>query len=248
MATEGSLLEPHHDGSPLFVSNHDAGARRHTCVCASASRTSSAPSPRCAPGRTPTTSRVSPSPRRSSTLDGWDWWEAEIEVENPVHGYRFLIKMGDGRNLWVNGTGVHTIETLDTEDFKLITYPPAPEWSASSVMYQIFPDRFARSREADARTLPEWAEPAKWSDPVIHIGPSTATQFYGGDLLGIEEHLDHLERLGVNLVYLTPVFPARSNHRYDALSFEEIDPLLGGDAAYVVTDRGRARARHARHR
>jgi len=232
MATDGSLLEPHHDGSGLFVSNPtpSLGDRvrvririPHEFGEVTAVRTRSNPNhePRFAVAT------------QITTLDGWDWWEAEIEVENPVHGYRFLIKMGDGRNLWVNGTGVHTTETLDTEDFKLITYSPAPEWSASSVMYQIFPDRFARSEQADARILPEWAEPARWSDPVIHIGPSTATQFYGGDLLGIEEHLDHLEHLGVNLVYLTPVFPARSNHRYDALSFEEIDPLLGGDAAYL---------------
>ncbi|HEY5229464.1 MAG TPA: glycoside hydrolase family 13 protein [Galbitalea sp.] len=233
MATEGSLLEPHHDGSPLFVSEQSPTLGQHVRVririphefgAVTAVRTRSNPNhePRFAVAT------------KIVTINGWDWWEAEIEVENPVHGYRFLIKMGDGHNLWVNGTGVHTIETLDTDDFKLVTYPAPPAWSASSVMYQIFPDRFARSELADARELPAWAEPAKWSDPVIHIGPSTAHQFYGGDLLGIEEHLDHLEQLGVNLVYLTPVFPARSNHRYDAISFEEIDPLLGGDAAYVA--------------
>jgi alpha-glucosidase len=232
MATDGSLLEPHHDGSPLFVSTNSPQLGEHVRVririphefgAVTAVRT------RSNPNREPRFSVAS----LIATINGWDWWEAEIEVENPVHGYRFLIKMGDGRNLWVNGTGVHTTETLDTEDFKLVTYPKAPEWAASKVMYQIFPDRFARSGKADDRTLPDWAEPAEWTDPVIHIGPSTATQFYGGDLKGIEEHLDHLERLGVNLVYLTPVFPARSNHRYDALSFEQIDPLLGGDEAYV---------------
>ena len=232
MATEGSLLEPHHDGSPLFVSDHLPTLGQHVRVRiriphefgpVTAVRTRS--NPNHEPRFTVAT--------MIATIDGWDWWEAEIEVENPVHGYRFLVRMGDGRNLWVNGTGVHTIETLDTEDFKLITFAPAPSWSASSVLYQIFPDRFARSEQADARPLPAWVDPASWSDPVIHIGPSTAHQFYGGDLLGIEQHLDHLERLGVNLVYLTPVFPARSNHRYDALSFAEVDPLLGGDAAYV---------------
>ncbi|HEX4445044.1 MAG TPA: glycoside hydrolase family 13 protein [Galbitalea sp.] len=232
MATDGSLREPHHDGSPLFVSSiapalGDLVRVRiripHEFGVVSAVRTRSNPDhePRFAVASLVT------------TIDGWDWWEAELQIENPVHGYRFLIRMGDGRNLWVNATGVHTIETLDTEDFKLVTFAPAPNWSASSVMYQIFPDRFARSGQADERPLPSWVEAAEWSDPVIHIGPSTATQFYGGDLLGIEEHLDHLDKLGVNLIYLTPVFPARSNHRYDALSFSEVDPLLGGDAAYI---------------
>ena len=63
--------------------------------------------------------------------------------------------------------------------------------------------------------------------------PARSQQFYGGDLDGITEHLDHLVALGVNLLYLTPVFPAASNHRYDASSFTAVDPLLGGDEAYI---------------
>ena len=58
-------------------------------------------------------------------------------------------------------------------------------------------------------------------------------QLYGGDLDGITERLDHLAALGVNALYLTPFFPGASNHRYNAASFEEVDPLLGGDKALV---------------
>ena len=54
---------------------------------------------------------------------------------------------------------------------------------------------------------------------------------YGGDLDGIARRLDHIAALGANTVYLTPFFPARSNHRYDASAFDRVDPLLGGDAA-----------------
>jgi alpha-glucosidase len=99
------------------------------------------------------------------------------------------------------------------------------------VVYQIFPDRFARSDAADARQLPDWAIPCDWDTPVIGAGPETPYQFYGGDLDGIVERLDHIASLGVNTVYLTPIFPARSNHRYDAVAFDHVDPLLGGDAA-----------------
>ncbi|NEM91053.1 glycoside hydrolase family 13 protein [Galbitalea soli] len=229
----GSLLEPHHDGSPLYVSTQSPqlGDRVRVRV--------RIPHEFGAVQQVRTRSNPNHEPRFAvasliATVDGWDWWEAEVEVENPTHGYRWLIKMGDGRNLWLNATGMHTIETLDSEDFKLLAYPAPPEWATSTIMYQIFPDRFARSAAADARQLPAWAEPAKWDDPVIHIGPSTATQLYGGDLQGIQEHLDHLIGLGVTMIYLTPVFPARSNHRYDALSFDEIDPLLGGDEAYIA--------------
>ena len=64
---------------------------------------------------------------------------------------------------------------------------------------------------------------------MVHRGPDTPRQLYGGDLRGIAEHLDHLVELGVTVLYLTPFFPAGSNHRYDASSFDRVDPLLGGD-------------------
>lgn len=152
---------------------------------------------------------------------------------NPVYGYRFLVSMADGGHWWLNASGLHDIETLDSEDFTLVAHPAPPAWAASSVMYQIFPDRFARSANAADRPIPEWAIPAAWGDAVDQLPPGRSHQFYGGDLDGITEHLDHLERLGVNLIYLTPVFPGRSNHRYDAASFTEVDPLLGGDAALI---------------
>ncbi len=58
-------------------------------------------------------------------------------------------------------------------------------------------------------------------------------EWFGGDLRGIEERLDHLTSLGVNVLYLTPVFPAGSTHRYDATTFDAVDPLLGGDEAFA---------------
>ncbi len=225
-------LIPHHDGSPLYVSEQAPALGDRVRVRV-----------RIPDVFSPVTSvhtRSNPDhePRYQvatlvASLDGWDWWEAEIEIENPVHRYRWLFELDDGRTMWLNATGLHSIETLDSEDFRLVTWPAAPEWASSTVLYQIFPDRFARSAAADGRELPEWAEPAKWSDPVTYIGPDTPRQLYGGDLAGVEEHLDHLERLGVTMIYLTPVFPAQSNHRYDALSFDMVDPLLGGDDALI---------------
>ena len=124
-------------------------------------------------------------------------------------------------------------DVADITDFRLVTHEPPPSWVADAVVYQIFPDRFARSAGGGARPRPEWAIPCEWDTPVIGRGPETPYQFYGGDLDGVTEHLDHIQRLGVNTVYLTPIFPARSNHRYDASSFDGVDPWLGGDAALV---------------
>lgn len=64
-----------------------------------------------------------------------------------------------------------------------------------------------------------------------HPDHGLGRQLYGGDLDGVVEHLDHIQALGATTVYLTPFFPARSNHRYDASTFTAVDPVLGGDAA-----------------
>ena len=62
-------------------------------------------------------------------------------------------------------------------------------------------------------------------------GPQAPLQLYGGDLRGVEDRLDYLHELGVNVIYVTPFFPAPSSHRYNATTFNHVDPLLGGDAA-----------------
>ena len=224
--------EPHHDGSSLYVATsapvlggsvrvrmripHEYGAVVGVSV-------------RSNPDHEPRWSQAV----LVVAVDGADWWEAEVLVENPVHGYRWLLARTDGSTQWLTSAGLSDIEPRDDDDFRLITHAPPPAWGAEQVMYQVFPDRFARSAAADDREPPEWAEPAAWGDEPIGSGPSTPRQFYGGDLDGVAEHLDHLERLGVTLLYLTPVFPGRSNHRYDAHSFDRVDPMLGGDEALV---------------
>lgn len=224
-------LVPHHDGSALYVSN-SAPALGDTVavrVRVPADFGVTAVGTRSNPDHEP----VFSSATIVHSEDGWDWWQADVVVENPVHGYRFFFTLDDGTYGWLNAAGYATTELLDLEDFKLLAYPEPPSWARATVMYQIFPDRFARSAAADSRTLPAWAEPAEWTDEPISVGPSTPRQFFGGDLAGIEERLDHLVGLGVTMIYLTPVFPAQSNHRYDALSFTEVDPLLGGDEALI---------------
>jgi neopullulanase len=95
-----------------------------------------------------------------------------------------------------------------------------PDWVRDAVFYQIFPDRFAASqRVRKPGALEPWDAP-----PTIH-------GFKGGDLLGIAERIDELVDLGINALYLTPVFTSASNHRYHAYDYLSVDPLLGGDDA-----------------
>jgi alpha-glucosidase len=155
------------------------------------------------------------------------WLRATLPVVNPVLSYRFLLDGGDHGYQWLNGMGLHGRDVADAADFRLSSYTPPPAW-ATGTMYQIFPDRFAKAVD---RPAPPWARPAAWDDPVIGEGPDTPRQLYGGDLDGITAHLDHIASLGVGTLYLTPFFPADSNHRYNASTFGQVDPLLGGEAA-----------------
>lgn len=98
----------------------------------------------------------------------------------------------------------------------------APDWLHDAVFYQIFPERFANGdRSLDPQGVVPWG-----SEP-------TRDNFFGGDLKGIEEHLDHLVDLGVNALYLTPIFQANTNHRYDAEDYFTIDPALGDESAFA---------------
>ena len=95
-----------------------------------------------------------------------------------------------------------------------------PGWVRDAVFYQIFPDRFASSPR-----VPEPGPLEPWDAPPTNHG------FKGGDLLGVTEHLDYLDELGVKAIYLTPIFQSASNHRYHTYDYFHVDPLLGGDGA-----------------
>ncbi|MGH2971048.1 MAG: glycoside hydrolase family 13 protein [Gaiellaceae bacterium] len=157
------------------------------------------------------------------------WWRAEAPTPNAQLRYRWLLAGGNVGYRWFNAIGLRPCDVPGADDFVLDREPGAPDWHARSVVYEIFPDRFARGG-VDA-PAPDWAIPRQWDSLPEGRGPTTPFELYGGDLRGVEQHLDHVEHLGANVLYLTPFFPAGSTHRYDASSFERVDPLLGGDAA-----------------
>ena len=161
--------------------------------------------------------------------DDDEWWIARFEVQNPAVSYRWLVAGGDLGYAWVNGLGVVAHDVPDADDFVLCVRRPAPDWHLESVVYEIFPDRFARGGvDADA---PPWAITRAWDEPVEAGRDTASREWYGGDLRGIAQRLGHVEALGANVVYLTPIFPAGSTHRYDAHALDRVDPLLGGDEA-----------------
>jgi glycosidase len=93
----------------------------------------------------------------------------------------------------------------------------APDWVRETVWYQIFPERFANG---DALLNPKDTRPWGSEDP-------SPSNFFGGDFTGIMQKLDYLQDLGITGIYLTPIFKAHSNHKYDTIDYFEIDPQFG---------------------
>jgi alpha-glucosidase len=232
--TQHLLHVPHHDGSTLHVSDVAPALGDVVTVRVRVPHAASgAPGADAVSVRAVRDGEPAWSGAEVERTDGdATWWQASLSVVNPVTSYRFLLSgPGVGAYAWLNGTGLHARDVTDRADFRLVAQPAVPDWVSEAVVYQVFPDRFARSAQADGRALPDWAVAAGWDDEVAHDGPLTGTQVFGGDLAGIAERLDHLAELGATVLYLTPFFPARSNHRYDAATFDHVDALLGGDEA-----------------
>lgn len=131
-----------------------------------------------------------------------------------------------------------TRDEADTLPFRLTVYRRdfvTPEWLSEGVMYHVFVDRFCRGagevtnpdhaslNEDWEGGIPEFAE--KPGDPL-----DNHTHF-GGNLWGVIEKLPYLRTLGVTVLYLSPIFRAYSNHKYDTGDYETVDGLFGGDAA-----------------
>ncbi|NCV79384.1 MAG: glycoside hydrolase family 13 protein [Actinobacteria bacterium] len=157
------------------------------------------------------------------------WYQATVEILNLQNSYRFAF-IGHGKYEYLNARGLFDHDVHSNNDFQIVAIPANPAWINSSVFYQIFPDRFARSGKVNI--TPDWAYPREWNLLPRGRGKYTGQELYGGDLYGVQEHLDHITELGANGIYFTPIFPSRSNHRYDATSFDHVDPILGGDKAF----------------
>jgi alpha-glucosidase len=161
------------------------------------------------------------------------WWRAGFPVWNLVTRYRWAVG-SDSTFAWVNGLGPVSHDVPDDNDFVIGIDRGGPDWHLGSVVYEIFPDRYASSgAEYDA---PDWAVRRDW-DALPHGRVDSQFEWFGGDLPGIAQRLDHIESLGATLVYLTPIFPAETVHRYDSTTFDHIDPLLGGDEGLVTLTR-----------
>ena len=230
-ATQTSLLSrPHHDGSYVLEAPEELGGEAVVRLRV----------PRATPADsvylryTNDGEPVAVAAEIDAETDTETWWRASFPVWNPVTRYRWAV--GSSSSFaWLNGLGAVAHDMADDDDFVIGPDRGGPDWHLESVVYEIFPDRFSSSgAEYDA---PEWAVRREWDDLPQGKGLSSQFEWFGGDLPGIAQRLDHIHGLGANLIYLTPIFPAGTIHRYDSTTFERIDPLLGGDEGLVTLTR-----------
>ena len=136
--------------------------------------------------------------------------------------YSFVLEGLDGRRAEL---GPYQLTVYQGEE-------TVPTWFGEGMTYQIFPDRFCRSRIPDpaglvgGRTVhQDWADEPVYR-PDEH-GEIRNRDFFGGDFQGVISKLDHLKALGVETLYFNPIFEAAENHRYGTADYDRIDPMLG---------------------
>ena len=134
----------------------------------------------------------------------------------------------------------------DSPAEQLTVYDPAydtPAWITKGIMYHIFVDRFCPGGDVPCKPyatlepdwengIPEFAE--------VRGGKLANTTFFGGTLWGVASKMDYIASLGTRCIYLSPVFEARSNHKYDTSDYLRVDEMFGGDEALrAVIDRAK---------
>ena len=165
----------------------------------------------------------------------YDIWGGEFAIaEAGLYFYYFHITTQDGAfRLFKQGASDTNMEDGGLWQLSVLEEKyPVPDAYAGAVMYQIFPDRFAKSGVCDLtdKIQPYWIHENTDDTPVYlpdANGEVLNNDFYGGNLNGIREKLPYLQALGVEILYLNPIFYAWSTHRYDTCDYKRIDPMLG---------------------
>ncbi|MHB8628697.1 MAG: alpha-amylase family glycosyl hydrolase [Aggregatilineales bacterium] len=230
----------HHDGSALYVSN--PLPRHGERVTIKLRIPDHAPVKGVLLRTAPDGENYFEQMHETGRADGWVWWAGELHATMPSNPYRFRVYSDEGLHHYT-AAGVSRADRPDWFDFKLLADFAAPAWVKSSVFYQIFPDRFAQGDPSHAVKPGEWTsgrfstQSRPWDAPLLPWHEAGSLDFYGGDLLGISQKIGYLADLGVNALYLTPIFLSYSNHRYDIADFYQVDPHLGGNEALAALRR-----------
>lgn len=167
--------------------------------------------------------------------DEFSYFETELELATQAI-YHYYFSFEANGNFYYhkrfNKTGNQSI--TKEECWKMSVNFEVPEWAQGAVMYHIFVDRYRRGSKEPLEKMPNRKIHDTWDEGPV-LGPDENglwnVDFYGGDLKGIEETLSYLKKLGVDIIYLSPIVRSQSNHRYDTADYFEVDPYAGTNEA-----------------
>lgn len=174
--------------------------------------------------------------RRGGLCGRRQFWQGDIplsaHVDTTLYCFKLITESGQW---WLHGGGVSPRMPGLESHFRYNARHQPPAWVRQQLFYQIFPDRFANGDSSISVHSGEYClrgdqRPTvrkEWEDPVSSHGQTGSSEFYGGDLAGIESKLDYLQDLGITALYLNPIFTAPSNHKYDTTNYLTIDSHLG---------------------
>lgn len=177
-------------------------------------------------------------------------YEAQIAVAETTVTYAFEVATPEDGTWYYNMNGLQDYHD-SSWDFRVTPGFSTPDWAKGAVMYQIFVDRFCNGDVENSVTDREYY----YIDSYVHKvdnwnkcpESNDVAAFYGGDLKGILKKLDYLQELGVEVLYLNPIFVSPSNHKYDIQDYDHVDPHYGvirNDDSRVL-DEGDTDNRHA---
>ena len=166
----------------------------------------------------------------------FDYYEAVIHVDENKIYYYFKVRSGNA-TCYYNQIGAQE-ELNPYYNFEIIPGFSTPQWAKGAVMYQIFVDRFYDGDKSNNVINDEYSYIGEHVNSVSDWNKYPATmgirEFYGGDLKGVWDKLDYLSDLGVDVIYLNPIFVSPSNHKYDIQDYDYVDPHFG----VIVSDDG----------
>ena len=164
----------------------------------------------------------------------FDFYETQIELLEEENKYYFYIikQLENGQREICYYTAVGVANSFEERELFMFTAGfKTPDWAKGAVFYQIFVDRFYNGDPRNDVEDNEYLyinegtkEVCQWNKYPSTMG---VREFYGGDLLGIIKKLDYLQDLGVDVLYLNPIFVSPSNHKYDIQDYDYVDPHYG---------------------
>lgn len=231
------IASVHHDGSPRYVIGEPSGLGATVTVRLRAGL--DAPVERVFLRTNPDGEQTITPMRLVGADAACRWWETELQLSMLHMNYRFWLVTLEG-GWWLTAAGMVRHTPTDATDFKILAHYQAPAWVQDAVFYQIFPDRFADGEPANnvqSGEYQSYGQPViarAWGERPRPHSESGGAEFFGGDLQGILQRLAYLEDLGVSALYLTPIFTAPSNHKYDGADYKAVDAHFGGDEALIA--------------